>query len=412
MTTVGGSPGAGVTEPTTAAELGLMTGSPPRDDRLVTVSSWQEGPNNRWAFQHVSEIVPAAVIARGEGPVLELASDEEPDLDGLPLQGLACGPASLAQFLRLTATDGFVVVRDGRVVYERYLNGMRPSTRHVLMSVSKSLFGMLAGRFVESGVIDLGAQAAMYVPELWGSAYADATIAQLLDMTASVEFDENYADQRSHVQAQDRVAGWRPRRLGDPVDGYAFLRSLLKGPREHGQAFQYCSATTDVLAWVLERATGRRYPELLETHLWSRIGAEHDALVTVDGAGFAFANGGVCASLRDLARFGLLVLRGGSVGPHAVASTEWVARTRAGGDPAAMAGTDFSSAYPRGSYRNQWWFAGDGCFYATGIFGQFVWIDPDADTVIVKLSSLPEALELAIVRDHHVAFRAVTAALG
>lgn len=76
-----------------------------------------------------------------------------------------------------------------------------------------------------------------------------------------------------------------------------------------------------------------------------------------------------------------------------------------------MSGTDFSRAYPRGSYRNQWWIAGDGCFYATGIYGQFVWIDADADTVIVKLSSLPEALDLAIVRDHHVAFRAVAAAL-
>ena len=154
------------------------------------------------------------------------------------------------------------------------------------MSVSKSLCGILAGGFVESGAVDLEATVATYVPELWDSTYGEATISQLLDMTASLEFDEDYANPDSEVQAQDRAAGWRPRRIEDPESSYEFLRALSpKG--EHGQAFQYCSATTDVLAWVLERATGRRYPELLGDALWSRVGAEHDAFITVDPAGFA-----------------------------------------------------------------------------------------------------------------------------
>lgn len=397
-------------EPATAAELGLMAGSPPQADSRVTVRSWQEGPNNRWAFQHVSELVPSAVLGRGEGPVLELPRAER-DLGDIPLADLACGATSLDTFLRASATDGFIVLHQGSIVYERYLNGMRPDTRHVLMSVSKSMCGMLAGRFVESGALDLDARTTVYVPELWSSAYADATISQLLDMTASVEFDEDYDSPHSHVQAQDRVAGWRPRRLDDAADGYSFLRSLLGGPG-HGRSFQYCSATTDVIAWVLERATGRRYTELLTSHLWTQLGAEHDALVTVDSSGFAFANGGVSTSLRDLARFGLLVLRGGTMGPHSIASDAWVARTRAGGDVRVMQGTDFARAYPRGSYRNQWWVIDDACLYGTGIYGQFVWLDLAADAVIVKLSSLPEALDLPIVRDHHIAFRRLTAALA
>ena len=221
-------------------------------------------------------------------------------------------------------TDGFLVLKDGRILYERYFNGMRPESRHLLQSVSKSLCGVLAGELVESGAVDLDATVSTYVPELWDSAFGDATVSQLLDMTAAVEFNEDYADPDSDVQAQDRAAGWRPRRIDDPESSYAFL-GTLRSSGAHGRSFQYCSATTDVLAWVLERATGRRYPELLSDELWSRIGAEHDAFVTVDEAGFAFANGGVSVSLRDLARFGHLVLSGGSVGEHRACSADWVA---------------------------------------------------------------------------------------
>lgn len=397
--------------PATAVDLGLMIGSPPEPSQLVGLANWQEGPKNRWAFQHVSELVPSAVVSRGCGSVLPLVADPE-DLAGIRLDGVESG-STLETFLLATYTDGFLVLKDGRVLYERYFNGMQANSRHVLMSVSKSLCGILAGWLVESGTLDLDASVATYVPELRDSAYGEATVSQLLDMTASLEFDEDYADPESDVQAQDRAAGWRPRRIDDPENGYAFLRTL-RGRAKHGDSFQYCSATTDVLAWVLERATGRRYPEFLAETLWSRIGAEHDAFVTVDQAGFAFANGGVSVSIRDLARFGYLVLNGGSVGAHYACSATWAARIRAGSDPSLMRGTEFAQAFPEGSYRAQWWItAGEGsAFFAVGIYGQFLWLDPAADTVIVKLSSRPSALDPIVRRDHYRAFASVVAALA
>jgi CubicO group peptidase (beta-lactamase class C family) len=409
------APGRGSTaapqSPATAADLGLMVGSPPEPAQLVTTSSWQEGPRNRWAFQHVGELVPSAVVSRGTGPVLPLVSALE-DLSTVRLDGVECS-STLEGFLQATYTDGFLVLKDGAILCERYFNGMRPATRHVLHSVSKSLCGVLTGTLAESGAVDLAESASTYVPELWDSAYGDATVAQLLDMTASLEFDEDYAHPDSDVQAQDRVAGWRPRRLEDPESSYDFLRGLSRNGA-HGRSFQYCSATTDVLAWVLERATGRRYQELLADELWSRIGAEHDAFVTVDGAGFAFANGGVSVSLRDLGRFGHLVLSGGSVGGHRACSATWAARIRGGSDPELMNGTDFAREFPRGSYRAQWWLTGDATspFFGVGIYGQFVWIDPTAGIVIVKLSSLPKALDTVVTRDHHRAFASVAAALA
>jgi hypothetical protein len=387
-----------------------MLGSPPDPSQLVTIASWQEGPWNRWAFQHVSELVPSAVVSRGDGPVLPLAAASE-ELAAIPLDGVECG-STLEAFLQETYTDGFLVLKDGRILCEQYFNGMQPTCRHLLMSISKSLCGVVAGGLVESGVVDLGAPVSTYVPELWDSGFGDATVSQLLDMTASLVFNEDYADPDSHVQAQDRAAGWRPRRIDDPENSYLFLRTLRRN-KAHGRSFQYCSATTDALAWVLERATGRRYADLLAEGLWSRIGAEHDAFVTVDETGFACANGGVSVSMRDLARFGYLVLNGGSVGAHQACSPAWAAGIRAGADPKLLRATDFGREFPEGSYCAQWWITGDetSAFESRGIYGQFLWIDPTADIVIVKLSSLPKALEPIVTRDHQRAFASVAAAL-
>ena len=380
----------------TAAELALMQGAPPPPERRVTLANWQEGPFNRWAFQHVSELVPSAVLSRGDGPVLELPVAAE-DIDPL-----------LGDFLGQTYTDGFLVLRDGHIVYERYFNGMGPNTLHLLQSVSKSFCSALTGTLVERGVVQLEAQVRDYVPELSDSALGDATVGNLLDMTASVVFNEEYADPESEVQAQDRAAGWRPRRPHDPESSYSFLRSLRKAG-EHGRVFQYCSASTDALAWVLERATGRRYCELLETELWARLGAEHDASITVDAAGFGFANGGLSVTLRDLARFGWLMLNGGGVNGFRVTPERWALRPLEHGDPSLMSDGDFKAAYPNGCYSSKWWCAGDErrTFYGVGIYGQYVWIVPAARLVFAKLSSLPRALDPEMTRDHHLAFQAL-----
>lgn len=395
--------------PATAAELGLMEGAPPPPAQHVTLANWLEGPFNRWGFQHASELVPSAAVSRGDGPVLELPTAPA-DLDRVVLDGVAETP-TLSEFLVDTYTDGFLVLREGAIRYERYFNGMTPRSLHLLHSISKSFCGMATGSLVERGVLEVDGRVSTYVPELWDSGFGDATVGQLLDMTASVAFNEDYEDPDAEVQMQDRAAGWRPRRSDDPPHAYAFLASLR--PRDaHGRAFQYCSATTDVLAWVLERASGRRYQALLAEELWSRIGAEHDAAITVDAAGFAFANGGLSASLRDLARFGHLMLHDGEIDGFRAVSPSW-ARRRLEGEPALVAGGEFAAAYPRGSYSTQWWCTGDdlGTFYGVGIYGQCVWIVPAASTVIAKLSSLPRPLDPETTRDHHRAFRALVAFL-
>ena len=371
----------------------------------ITVANWQDPPFNRWGFSHTAELVPSAVISRHPlgGPRSQ---------DGSPESAVVAAIAT-DDFLEATHTQAFLVMRGDQVVYERHLGTERPADRHLLMSVSKSLCALVVGQLVGRGLINPGATIAEYVPELAGGPYGTATVQQVLDMTASVEYSEDYHNVNAHVHQQDRVAGWRPRLDGDPADTYEFL-TTLRPAGEHGRVFQYCSASTDVLAWVVENATGERYADVLSSQLWSRLGCTDDATITVDPGGFAFANGGVACTARDLARVGRLVLNGGRMDGEQVVPRNWIEQTLAGGDPRAAAGTVFQKIYPNGSYRNQWWSAGDlrGTVYAAGIHGQYLWLDPTSDVLIVKFSSLPIAVTEESSRKHGEVFRRLTEALG
>ena len=203
------------------------------------------------------------------------------------------------------------------------------------------------------------------------------------------------------MDQQDRIAGWAPRRPGDPQDVFAFLAGLRRNG-EHGRYFQYCSAVTDVLAWLVEVVTARTYAEVVSGELWSRLDCEDDALVTVDSSGFAFANGGMACTARDLSRVGQLLLDGGAVGDEQVVPQPWIAATLAGCDPATAAGSIFQRVHPHGSYRNQWWSTGDdsGSVYAAGIHGQYIWVDPAEQVVIGKFSAQADAVSEASSRRH------------
>ena len=365
------------------------------------LDTWQDAPHSRWAFAHVSDFVPTASM--GHRPRTDSGVDRLEAVDGIP---------GLRALLEDSWTDAFVVQRDGRTIAEYYRPGFAQDDRHLLMSVSKSLCGILVGTLVDDGLIDITQPMAVYVQELDGSAYGDATVQQVLDMTVAVDYDEYYRNPQSHVQAQDRIAGWRPRRDTDPADTYEFLRGL-RASGQHGRRFQYCSADTDALAWLVEAVTGERYADVLATRLWERLGCAQDATITVDAAGFAFANGGISCTAADLARVGRLMLGGGEIDGTRIVSEEWVRHTLAGGDPAVARNLLVQREFPRVSYRNQWWSTGNdrGNVYAVGIHGQYIWLDPATGTAIVKFSSAPDPVSAAGNAIHARLFGEVCAAL-
>lgn len=363
---------------------------------------WQTGPLNRWAFQKVDEIVPVATISRGSGELAPLFRDL-PRLQAHPEKGLtrftSAAPIHeverLIEDLESTYTDALVVVHDGELVIEHYANGMMPATRHLVMSVSKSFVGVLVGQAVEEGVLQEEQYVSLVLPELTGSAYGSATIREVLDMAVAVDFSEDYGDPSSEVQRQDRVAGWRDRMHGDPRDTYELLRTL-RSSGKNGEVFQYCSAGSDVLAWVLERVYGTSYPELLQEKLWEKLGVASDAYITVDPGGFAAANGGLCVTARDLAVFGQTVLEGSGPAPQ-----RWLARTL--GEEACVApGAEVGAIAPDLRYKGHFWHVGrqNGSLMGWGIYGQYLYMDPQRKVVIVKFSTEPEADSIQRRRRH------------
>ena len=356
---------------------------PPRYRGAVcqpTLDTWQEGPHNRWAFARLSELLPTASVTRRFPAAPASATDR---LSSLAVPGLK-------QRLEESYTDAFLVLHRNDLIAEYYRPGFAPDDLHLVMSISKSMCGLVVGALVDSGDINTSDRVVDHVPELAGSAYDGPTVQHVLDMVIHLNYSEDYLDPASEVQTHDRSSGWRTRQDGDPEDTYAFLTTLT-GNGTVG-TFQYCSANTDVLAWIIERVTGLRYSDALSKYLWSRLDADRDATITVDSAGFGFANGGVSCTARDLARVGRLMLDGGEGPAGRVVSEGWVRSVLAGGDPEAMADSSFTAIHPRGSYTRQWWCTGNerGNVTGIGIYGQYLWLDPATDTVIVKMSTWPE----------------------
>lgn len=354
-------------------------------------ADWDRAPWNRWSFQHVREIVPTTEVWRGNGPARVLPREER-DLDDLDVVGLDQRPGSLADFLRQSYTDGLLVLRRGAIVYERYFNGMDERTLHLSQSVAKSLVGALTGILVDRGAVDTAAQITDVLPELRGTAYREATIRHVLDMTSGVRFNEDYTDPLSHMGQADVASGWKPvpAQMGHDISWprtmFDLVLTLTEQEREHGRRFSYRSIETDVLAFVLERATGRRLAQLLSDELWQTLGMEQSANMTVDAAGYALADGGLSACLRDYGRFGQMILENGA----GVVPAGWIEATRSGDH--AVFGDPYTAVLPDGAYRNQFWIEDRTSrnLMARGVFGQLIHVNFDRQVVVVKLSSWPD----------------------
>ena len=394
-------------------EHGLMTAFPPTEDGLVTLANWRTPPFNRWSFQHVSEIVPTAPIWRGTGPVWQFPRAAE-DLSSIAFPDHGGREISVGQFLDRSSTDGFMVLHRGHIVTEQYRNGLAAQRPHILMSVSKSITALVAGNLVEQRLLDPTEPITHLIPEAKGSAYDHCSLQHILDMTVGIDFNEDYLANGGAIVEYREASGWRPPSdPANPGDMRSWLLRLKK-QGEHGAKFHYTSPCTDILGWALERASGISYAELVSRELWQKLGAEFDSYVTVDRFGAARAAGGVCLTLRDLARVGQMMLENGQANGRQVVPVSWVADTRFNGDAAAFRAGGLISYMPDGAYRNKWWVMNDahGAYTGIGVYGQWLWIDPAANLVIAKFSSLPLPSDESADGDHVRCFSAIGHAMA
>jgi CubicO group peptidase (beta-lactamase class C family) len=375
----------------------------------VMLATWRNGPFSRWSFSNVGEVVPSAgIAAAAERPEVALAFS--PLLDQ-PMQTGLAGRETARAFLDYAHTDAFVLMRRGQIVAEHYAPHADVNQPHIVFSVSKSLTALLIANLEADGLIDPDKPVTSLLPEAAGSAYGDCTIRDVLDMRVSLQFDEAYLNTDGAYARYRRATLWNPADPATPTETLlAFLLTLKKADHAHGGAHFYASPNSDLLGILVERATGKRYAEVFSERLWQPLGAKNHAVVTVDAEGSARAAGGVSVTARDLARVGEMVRNDGLVEGRQVVPQAWIVDMLEAGDHQSWVDGK-PNLLPNGRYRSQWYQSGeaDGAFCAIGIHGQWLYVDPSTETVIVKLSSQPNPLDDELKQDNFAFFRALCA---
>ncbi|MEM9146714.1 MAG: serine hydrolase [Pseudomonadota bacterium] len=363
----------------------------------TTLGTWRDPEHSIWAFHHLREIVPTAEIASADRPA------SLPEIQGIELAEIDSVHPDASALLADTRTTALVVLYRGQRVLQGHRLGYDGRAPHLIFSISKSLTGLLCGILAAEGGPTRETPLETLLPELAGSAYAGATLGHALDMTVSTGFEESYLDRTGDYVRYREATGWNP--VADdraPSDLNSFLARMRPGTEPHGRRFHYVSPNSDLLGWVIERATGQRYGDLVAERIWRPLGAEASASVSLDRLGAPRSAGGVSVRPRDLARFGEMVRLGGRVGTCQVVPADWIAAMAAhDGDTQARQAWvdgDMAELFPQGSYRAQWYRTGrpSGAIAAIGIHGQWLWIDPAAEMVIAKTSAQASPIDDAL----------------
>ncbi|MGV8914671.1 MAG: serine hydrolase domain-containing protein [Kaistella sp.] len=378
------------------SNFGWMQGFPPPREKVLHTwdGSFFEFPAIRWSVVHMREMLPTQNVSRGLKMPSKLNYNLDKNIDALTfLPWKLSKKMTWEESLWENYTDGIIILHKGEVVYERYFSELKPNDVHAVMSLTKSLTGTLAAILVAEGTLVENKLVTFYVPELKNSAYGDATVRQVMDMTTALKYSEDYSNPKADI--------WQFSAAGNPAEkpadykgpnGYYEYLETVKKEGTHGEIFGYKTVNADALGWIISKASGKSVTQLLSEKIWSKIGMEEDAYYQIDSKGTPFAGGGFNAGLRDLARFGELIRNHGQFNGEQIFPTQAVKDILKGGNKIAFEKSDHPEL--KGwSYRNMWWMTEnpDGAFSARGVHGQTIYINPAAEMVLVRLASHPVA---------------------
>ena len=290
------------------------------------------------------------------------------------------------QFLKDGWTTGFLVIQNDSIVFEEYYLENTKSTRNISWSMAKSYISALFGIAIQEGHIkSIEQKVEEYVPELKGSGYEGVRIKDVLQMSTGVGFNEDYADFNSDINRWGRGFA-----LGQSQDKFA---ATLKREIEPGTVNHYVSINTHVLGMILTKATGRTITDYMQEKLFEPLGMEFNGYWLIDGENMEMALGGLNLTLRDFSKIGSLYLHNGKWNGQQIVNKDWVKASLTADAPHVQP-TDDSFGY---GY--QWWLPKSdiGEFMAVGVYNQNIYVNPETNTVIVKLSANPHFNDLSFV---------------
>lgn len=377
--------------------MGWMTGFPPPKERVISAidGSFFRFPALRYSVCHMRQFMPTTEVKAASSKQYKFKLKIDGNIDGLTFIPWGSTEAmTWKESLSKNYTDGILILHRGKIVYENYFAALKPDGVHAAMSVSKSFTGTLGALLLAQGLLDENKTAADYVPELKNSAFGDASIRQILDMTTGLKYSEDYSDPNAEIWSFSAAGNpfSKPASPEAPANYYDYFVTLRKEGR-HGAAFGYKTVNTDVMGWIISRVTGKSIPTLLSELIWKPLGTHVDGYYQVDGSGIAFAGGGFGANMRDMAMFGEMIRNKGKFNKRQILPAEVVEDIMKGGNREAFAKSAHAATLKNWSYRNMWWVLHNshGAFMARGVHGQSIYIDPTAEMVIVRFASHPEA---------------------
>ncbi len=285
----------------------------------------------------------------------------------------------MQEFLERILTTGLLIIKNDVIVCEQYFLGNSKTSKSTSWSVAKSFISALVGIAIDEGHIDsVNDPITKYVPELGKSAYNKVPIKDVLQMSSGVDFSEDYEDKNADIN----------RLLEQLFLSFLPLEKLIlnfPSQKRSGEVLEYVSINTQILSLLLKRVTGRDIVSYLEEKIWQPMGAEDDAYWLTDLYGNEVTFCGLNATLRDYAKFGLLYLHGGKFDGKQIIPESWVKESITPDRPHLQPGATGERNWEWG-YQYHWWVPvgsrGDYC--AGGAWGQYIYIAPEKNLVIVK----------------------------
>ncbi len=344
-------------------------------------------------FQHTPEIQPVKKIKKGEDTFQFLKEDNVALADGFYFEGTFY-PSE--KFMEDTKTSAMLVIKDDVIKYEKYFLGGDENTLFSSNSMGKSFVSALMGIALSEGYVDsIEDPVGKYIPEFVGTELENIPVRACLQMASGINFDED-----------TDMSGFSLRTLlGTPAMKVIAKYGLQEKPYEYRR---YLSINTEILGEVIKNATGRSLAEYMEEKLWKKIGADHDAYWTLSN-GTELAMGGLSVSLRDYARFARLYLNGGSYQGEQILTKDWVKDSMDVSARYSRPGADRDDDNVIG-YGYQWWVpqGNQGEFMAIGVYGQWIYVNPSKQVIMVKTSADPGFMAKGYEQKHIEFFRAVT----
>ncbi len=360
----------------------------------TTKSNWLQPPYKHWAIKNVDKLFDVGIITKGAKTVT--LEKNLTNLSDLKIEQFDGKIYDYNAHLDSNRTDGFLVLHKGKIISEKYYRNMTESTSHNWFSMSKSLTGTTIDILAAEGKIDLEKPTLHYLPELKGSAWDGTTVQMVMNMLVGIQFDEIYDDPKSDAYKFARVSHFveipnLPAEFDNVLD---YFKSVKKG-RDHDELFHYVSLNTEVLGMIITKVTGKQPSEVMSEKIWSKLGAEQDAYVAQDPNGYELVSAAINTNLRDAGRFGQMMLNDGFYNGQQIVPKAMVEKIKKGGSIEKFAESKRGKQFKNFHYTDQWWHTDKTAFFAKGLFGQWIYIDPALELVIVKLttSDIPTSTE-------------------